>query len=374
MIRRTLPFLLLAVALPAQAAKLSVDEDTFVDVRFFLQTWAQAEQGAAPDGDSYGKDLFLRRARIWLGGQLNDRIGYVFDTDAVNYGKDNYDADIFIQDAFAIFKLEPTYLILDVGFMYVPLTHHIDQGAFTLFSLDFHPTLFRFPAFSNRVNRDVGVQLRGIAAETLQYRLGVYRGVRGSPADSTAANAGLNPKDDLRYNGQLRFNVFEPEVVPYFAGIYFNEKRVLSFGFGADYQMDAVRDLDGDLADYTAFGGDVFLDLPLAERQELIAQSNVIYWNNGDGSPNTGLAWFVELGYRYGVFSPVVSYERFTPDESGFDDSDAWRFTGIWWIDQHAANLKLEVATTLLPLGSAPAPVEDQDRRMVTTLQAQIFF
>lgn len=364
----------LLAAAPARAVKLSADEDTFVNVRFLLQAWVQVTEEGAPNGESLGKDLFLRRVRIILGGQINDRISFFFNTDAPNFGRDGYENQAFlVHDAWATYRIAPE-LLIDAGFMQLPSVHNGNLGAPFLFTLDYHAPVFRFPPASTQFFRDMGVQARGVLADDrVQYRLGVFRGVRGVPTVAGAPPTGpqgLNPSDALRLAGSLRFNFLEAEREEFFLkGLYFGEKSVLSVGVAGEWQEDAARDAAG-LTDYGWGGADVFLDLPIGAQQEVIANVAAMSWQAGEGSPNTGMSYYAEAGYRYREVSPFVAWESFDSDApQGAGDFDAIRFGGAWWIDQQNANLKLEVSR-ITPKAGATDPEESQ---WLGVLQAQLF-
>jgi len=363
-LRKILAFAVCAcAATPAGAIQLRADEDTFVNVRFLLQAWGQVTENGAPDGESLGKDLFLRRARIILGGQIAPRLTFFFDTDAPNFGRDDFASQFIVQDARAAYEFAPA-LIVDVGLMSVPSLHNANQGAPTLFTVDYRAPNYRYPANSTLFFRDTGVQARGIfAADRLQYRVGVFRGVRGAAAAGADA---ANPEDALRLAGSLRFNFLEAEKEDFFyQGIYFGQKRVLSVGVAGEWQQDAIRQAAG-LTDYGWYGADVFFDHPIAGDHEVIVQAAAMRWEAGANAPNTGDSFYAEAGWRYREVSPYVAWERFASDApAGAGDFDAVRIGAAWWIEQHAASLKLEAAR-LEP--AAPAEAAWQG-----TLQAQLF-
>src|SRR5690606_22590364 len=115
-----------------------------------LQAWGHLVEDGAPDGESVGKDLYLRRIRLVVAGQVSERIGVFFDTDAVDFGKDDFSGRVFVQDAYAWFRLADP-LHLDVGLFYTPWLHHSLEGAPFLLATDFRLGAFRFPAAGNLV-------------------------------------------------------------------------------------------------------------------------------------------------------------------------------------------------------------------------------
>ena len=367
---------LLSLSGGAQAAKIQVGEDGFIDVRVLMQGQGQLRDGAAADGRGMGTDFFLRRARLLLLGGVNENITFFIETDSPNFGKGgNYDANIFVQDAFASFKLREA-LVFDVGLIIVPLTRHSFQGAVSLNSLDYHSFLVKHPAGSTKIWRDTGVQARGTLLDSrLHYRIGVFGGVRsqGGRLDSEGAQLpDLNPDGTPRVAGHVRFNLFDPEEGFFPAGIYFGKKKVVSFGIGADFQSKAVA-TRATVANGRALGGDLFVDLPIGADQEFIFQADVISYHHGDESAATGLGFFAEAGYRYGKIEPVVAYQRF------FSTTGAGDLQGVhvglnYWLHGHTANVKAEVAIEKNAAVQKVANLGEAGNRTAVTLQTQLFF
>ena len=331
-------------------------DDAKLQLGYLLQFQGAFTENEAPKGDTWGKDFFIRRSRIIMAGNVTKDISFFMETDTPNLGKNgDWNAAFFVQDAFVSFKIIPEFII-DTGMILVPFTHHFLQGATNLNGLDYHAGLAKYPAGSNKVWRDAGVQFRGYAlGNKLHYRVGIFNGVEGvagqkDPNDETKTLPALNESDMPRFTGTVRYNVFGrddgkgAETGFFLTGMnYLGDKDddvpILSFGVAGDFQGKAFLDANGKPANYMAFGGDVFCDYPLAKGQELIAQVNAVYYNYGSKAKNTGLGIMSEVGYRYLQFEPVVGFDFFKSDA----DKSNWQQIQAgfnFWIKAHTANVK----------------------------------
>ena len=79
-----LALLLPAGLAPAQAV-IKVNDDVNFKFGFLLQP--QADWLQNPANDSYSQNLFLRRARLIVGGQVAKNVTFFFETDSPNLGK-----------------------------------------------------------------------------------------------------------------------------------------------------------------------------------------------------------------------------------------------------------------------------------------------
>lgn len=367
----TVGFLAAALAAgEARAAKIQVSDEAFVDVKGFIQAWGQATEDGAPDGESTGKELYVRRARLNLSGQITEDVGFVIGTDTSNLGKNgkDYGAAVTIQDAFGSVRLVPGFLAADVGLFLAPFLHHGNQGSASVLGLDLHSPAFKYGPGSAGW-RDTGVQLRGgIYEDFVQFRLAAFNGVRGDPeADGPLKN----PDDALRYTGSLRVNLLSPEPDFYYQGINLGKRKVLSFGIAGDTQKNAAVSADGEVGEYRAYGADVFLDLPLADDHEVVFQAMAARWWNGEDAAKTGVGAFVEAGYRIGSWAPFAVWERFYSD-AGASDTEAYHLGITHYVRGHSLNVKADVALERAEAADGPR-FENAPWRTVGTLGLQLY-
>lgn len=356
---------------PAAGLKIG-DESTYAKIALLLQAWSVFTNEGAPDPDSLDTDFYLRRMRVLLFGQLNDRINFFIETDNPDFGKQgDFSSRTFVQDAWVEFNLHGA-LQVDVGMLLVPFSHHGMQGAISLHSLDYHTGLIRYPAGSHMVWRDFGVLARGMLWEDrIEYRLAVLNGVHGGAEDPR------NPHDWPRLSARLTFNFFDAEGGAgtggfFYDGLYLDgsgreitsPKKILSLGLSADWQKDLNVELDaaGDVQgreDYLALVADLFWDLPLdaGKRLGLSGQVNFFYYDHGDrrtsfyasgGASNSeysGYGLLSELGVRYDMFELVLCLDWFEATESDADAGDLLSVYGgfnFWWFG-HSTSIKLQM-------------------------------
>ena len=201
--------------------KVAGDDTTWLKLGGLLQTQGTFTKDAAPSGEDVGTEFFVRRMRLMIYGQLNEKINFFVETDNPNFGKNgNFDVNMFIQDAYVEVNLHEA-LQIDIGMLLLPFSHHGMQGATSLLSMDYHSALMKYPSGSSKVWRDYGLMLRGMISKWFEYRLGIYNGVHGdaslaSSSDGTWAyqTDPRNSRDLPRITGRLTFNILDPEGGP----------------------------------------------------------------------------------------------------------------------------------------------------------------
>ncbi len=369
--RIALALLLLGALAVLPAAAMAADKPATpppLSVRFLFQPQLQFTEDDAPDKTSWGKDAFLRRTRVILSGALTDRVTIFVDTDIPNFGKGgNFSGSMYIQDAYLdVLLLKDSGLVnqlhLAGGLILLPFSHNDRQSAATLNTLDYHVADILFPAASQKVWRDTGIEARGLFWNNrIDVRLGVFRGIRGSAADANP----VNPKDSPRFTGRAQFNVFDAEDAFFYGGTYLGAKKILSFGAG----FDAMTGWD-------ALTLDAFLDYPLRADLEAVAQANYFRYRPGTGptalDAANGDGFDVEAGLRWKSLEPVISFEMFDPKDQALRPADYarnWRFGLNWWVKGHTLNLKAEYAR----LGTKDSLGTSKSRGQVT-VQAQVFY
>jgi len=341
-----------------------------ISVHFLLQPQFQFTEKGAPDAASWDKDAFIRRARVIVAGAVSDRISFFAETDIPNWGKDgNWTGSLYIQDAYIDYLLVKdggfvNNLHLDAGMILLPFSHNDRQSAATLDTLDYHSSLIQFPTDSTKVWRDTGLEARGLFWDKhLDIRLGVFTGLRGNASDGSP----LNPKDNPRFTGRVQYNFLDAEESFFYGGNYLGAKKILSIGAGLDT-----------MAGYRATTLDLFVDYPLRPVLGLVFQANYFHYSpeperlGPDFEAPNGQAFDLEAGLRYRNLEPVISYERFNPEDPvlrPMDFAENLRFGLNWWVMGHTANLKAEYAR----LKTRDALSVDKTRGQ-WTLQAQVFY
>ncbi len=348
-------------------------------IRFGMLLQPQFETVGSPTGSGYANNLYLRRARIVMGGTLFDRIEYFMETDSPNLFKGatvapamgqalKTTSTMVIQDMFGTFKFLGDMLKIDAGYTLPAGSHNSLQSAFTLFGWDYFAYTFQqnnaFGAVTSPVGRDLGFQLRGLVADGhVEYRVGLWQGQRNAAiAADPAAVPPVTPvqgaRNFFRTTARVQINLFDPETGYYYGGTYLGAKKILSFGGSYDFE-----------ADYKAYAFDGFLDMPLGPGV-VTAQIDYSHWDPGTYLPVLLLPkqWALqgEAGYTFLplAVAPIVRVEHLHVD-NGITQN---RYAGgvAYWCYGHNSNVKLFY--TRIQQDNAPHGANQ------VNLQWQIFF
>jgi hypothetical protein len=326
------------VATPS-AAQWQIDtKDGSASIRFGFLAQPQGEWIETPDNSATSKNLFVRRIRILLGGRVANKWLFFIDTDSPNLGKANPDktanptgakdaGTIFIQDAYFTYDHSVEFKV-DTGMILMATSHNHLQGATTLLPVDYGPYSFQGSGpMGERVGRDYGVQLRGYPAkQKLEYRLGVFQGVRGVEA-----------RNPLRVTGRVVYYPFGADTGFFYAGTWQGTRRMLGIGVFADGQKD-----------YRSYGADVMFEEPFTNKSGgVTAQVN---WMRLDGGTLlTSLPKQDTLMIEAAVHvaksrvAPFVQYAARNLDDEALHDQDFLQVGLVWWLRGHNRNVKIGV-------------------------------
>jgi hypothetical protein len=251
---------LISTTARAQAV-IKVNDDVNIKFGILLQGWADWTQDPVTEG--YAQNLFLRRARLLMGGQIAPKVSFFVDTDSPNLGRVVSGAKttggFILQDAIIEYKFADE-LILAGGLMLSPLSRNGQQSAGGHLTIDYGTYSFLASGPTQSVvGRDTGFVLKGyLLAKHLEYRVGAFQGQR----DAASRNA-------LRSTGRLQYEVLDTEQALFYPGTYLGKKKVLALGIGYDVQRD-----------YFAYSGDVFFDHPVGPGA-ITAQAEFIHYDGG---------------------------------------------------------------------------------------------
>jgi len=244
-------------------AVIKVSDDVNIKFGMLLQTQADWAQDAATG--SYQENLFIRRVRFLVGGQVAPKITFFFETDDPNLGKSisgtkSISTGFIVQDAYLEWKAADAFA-LDAGLIFIPLCRNCIQSAATLLAIDYGAYSFLHGGPTRSVvGRDTGFMARGYLAKSrLEYRVGAFQGAR----DTLSHNS-------FRSSGHLQYSFLDTETAYFTTGTYLGKKKVLTIGGGYDVQSD-----------YKAFAGDAYLDHPLGSAGALTLQGDLIHYDGG---------------------------------------------------------------------------------------------
>ncbi|MBK8598335.1 MAG: hypothetical protein IPP07_13845 [Holophagales bacterium] len=342
---------------PAEAqAVIKVNDNVNFKFGFQFQGWADWTQAAATGG--YAQNLFVRRARLLVGGQVAKDVSFFFQTDSGNLGKVTNgvkatNTGFIIQDAWVSWKIDDAF-ILDAGLFLVPLSRNILQSTLSFYTLDISATSTVMAGPTQTVGlRDTGIQAKGYLVDggRLEYRAAVMQGVR----DAASRNS-------FRTAGYLQYNFFEKEKGYVFAGTNLGKKKVFNVNGGFDLQKD-----------YKAYSGDVFASIPVAKGDEVGGQVQWIHYDGGtflSALPKQD-DLLVEAAYYLSAakVQPFLKYEsqKFANDIDKAKDQD--RFGGglNWYVS--GQNFKVTAQYLRIEPKSSTVKATDQ-----FTIQLQGFY
>ena len=352
--------LLIVMVAPARAQWQIDSKDGKSNVKIGFLAQPQLEVLDTPDTTGQSKNVFLRRFRVLFGGKIAEKWTFFFETDSPNIGKAAPDktanptgakdaGNIYIQDAYLTYNQSDGFKV-DAGMILIPLGHNHGQSAATLLPIDYGPYSFtEGAALGSRVGRDYGVQFRGYPLKQhLEYRLGVFQGVRGVEAVNT-----------FRVAGRVVWYPFAADSGFFYSGTFQGSKRVVGLGAGFDTQQA-----------YHSYALDAFIEQPIDKgEQGITAQLN---WMRFDGGtflttlPKQDEILF-EAAYHFmkGRVSPLVQYSRKTFTNPLTPQQSLWQAGVAYWMAGHQRNIKVTAGRQ---------HVDNQTDRTQVLVQLQIFY
>ncbi|HEX7616029.1 MAG TPA: porin [Thermoanaerobaculia bacterium] len=206
-------------------------------------------------GAGYQQNIFIRRLRLLIGGQVAKDVFFFAETENGSLGKStqavggaqaakSLGTGFNLLDAVGEWRIAKEFNI-QVGEIRVPISREALKGSTSNFMLDF--SSYAFPtsaALQNNSERDTGVMLRGyFNCDRLEYRAGVFSGFRAPGV-----------KNAPRFTGRLQYNFFDTEVYSFVSlpGGYYGSKKILAIGGAYDTQND-----------FRYASADLYLDWPI---------------------------------------------------------------------------------------------------------------
>ncbi len=275
-------------------AQVVVKVNDNVNFRFGaqFQMWADELQDAVTRG--YAQNLFMRRIRFLLTGQLAPNLTFFFQTDNPNLGKTpkTFNGTFIVQDAWFEYKLSDA-LMFDGGEFLVPLSRDGLTSTISFLTLDVSPTstVYNGPTQSNGL-RDLGFQAKGYVADgRLEYRAALFQGVR----DAAARNS-------FRHTGFLQYDFMEKERGYVYAGTGLGKRKVLALSGGYDGQRD-----------YKSYSGTLYTFVPVMGTNEVAGSLAVNHYDGGNFLKTLPRQndYFAQLGYYFAPLKlqPFAKYE-----------------------------------------------------------------
>jgi hypothetical protein len=308
--------------------KMEVNEHTRGEIGIWMQPWFQMVEDGKGDEDL--NDFILRRAYLYLKGQVTEHVGFFTHVASDKVGQEGVDdpslglgSGVAWRDLWVSLNLHEAFMI-QMGRMYVPLTRNYGTTStkcMLTLDLPFLQGGSRGGIFyASKVGRDDSVVLWGNPMDGhLQYRFMASEGVEGDN----------NPEDNLRFAGRLAVSLLEPETGWFNMGTYLGKKKVLSLGVGFQSQEDlTLGGIEGE--DNQVWTADVFFDHPVGGGAVTFEAAYIDIENCTETQPQayTDLAagddatnWYVNVGYLIpgnvgpGSIQPYFRYETVDVDE-----------------------------------------------------------
>ncbi len=354
----------------------SKDGKSTIKVGFLAQPQFESLETTDPNSRTGGtvnaKNLSLRRFRILFGGSFSKRWTFFFETDSPNLGKQvagttaKDTGSAFIQDAFMTFN-QGDALKIDAGMILPALGHNHLQSAATLLAVDYGPYTFNESTpLQERGGRDYGVQVRGYPLQQhLEYRLGVFQGIRGDQS-----------RNGFRLAGRAVWYPLAADSGFFYAGTFQGSRRLVGLGASVDTQNAPEPVLPGTgRTRYTSFGLDAFVEQPLYEgKAGVTAQFDWLRFDGGTLAPSLSKqnTYLVEAGLHLGAgrLTPFLQYAwRDFVDEPTLANTRYWQAGLALWMAGHQRTVKISAGRC----HTAAATTAAFDRTQFLA-QLQIFF
>src|SRR5450759_1411033 len=175
--------------------------------------WQEVRNLTDDGSGGFQQNMFIRRLRFLIGGQVAKDVFFFAETENGNLGKStqavggaqvakSLGTGFALIDAVGEWRIAKEFNI-QFGEIRVPISREALKGSTSNFMLDF--SAYAFPtsaALQNNSERDTGAMLRGyFFCDRLEYRAGVFSGFRAPGV-----------KNATRFTGRLQYNFFDTEV------------------------------------------------------------------------------------------------------------------------------------------------------------------
>ena len=331
----------LFVAPAASATKIPIPiEGATLNVSFQLQTQMLFNENGAPSGADPSFDVYVRRSRILINGDISQNFSYLVQVDNPNFGKfGNYTGRAIVQDAWIGWAptgiTGPNVLYVDAGLLLIPISHHLLESTTNFVTADVHSDNFRLGSNAQyQALRETGVQVRGWWLDKkIGFRGGVYEGLQPAqsggfngtaavcnvvPTGGTVPSACSNPKRLPQLGGFVNFDIIGSEEGGWLYGAYkWGKDPIVSVHLSGIYQSLAVKNLSGNWTDQKYAGAGLYVNWPMTEAAEFVLEVEGNRSSSGAGSGNTGYGLSADAGYRMGAIAPYIGYEYFQSDDCG---------------------------------------------------------
>jgi hypothetical protein len=287
--------------------------NSWISVGFLGQVHYSNTENAKPEDD-----IYLRRARIIVSGQITDGVQFFAETDNDNAGKSGQaSVSTDIQDAFADVRLMKTdngsEHWVKAGLILLPFSFETRSSAASLLGLDYNSEVIKLA--NTFVWRDYGAEFHGNAGTRFSYAAGVFDGYDMKDSDK-------NPDAGLRFTGHAAFNLLGNAEKEWF----FTQERpaktshYISLGAGFDTQdratlkvTPATNSVPESRTEYDSENWVIDVQSGFVLKSLMLTLNLGHYdWDNAGFKGTTA---FAEAGIMYGKNQLTVKYSDQDPDQ-----------------------------------------------------------
>ena len=318
--------------------KLSDDGSKYFRLVSWHQIWLEAEL----DGGKVNTSFTLRRSRMLMYAQLNDRfLLYThFGVNRLNVGNmgvaspsnsNGSNGTFFMHDAWAEYSIISKKLHIGAGLHYWNGVSRLSsQSTSKSMTLDAPAFNWFFMGTSGQLARHLGMYAKGRLGK-FDYRIAFNDALE----DPAKGRAFLNVPGSSYYGNQpgaefvgpqgkvvagyfnYQFLDTEGNLTPSFVGTYLGTKKVFNVGAGFYTHFNAIgiNDSEGHQIarkeDARTLGFDVFYDAPLGHRHGAVTLYGVVYHHDwgvntygGVGGSGSGSIFYTHAGFLLPVSNP----------------------------------------------------------------------
>jgi hypothetical protein len=322
--RPALALVLLALPSASRAMRVQVPIDgVTLNVSVQLQGQLLANEDGNAAGTGWSADVFVRRTRLLVNGDVGQNLSYLLQLDNANFGKyGNYTGRAIVQDAWVGWAPTgisgPDVVFIDAGLLLIPISRHLLESTTNFVTADVHTDSFRLTGNQFPGLRETGAQVRGwLFGKKVGFRGGVYEGTRAINV------AGADRKSLPQVAGFVNVDVLGSEEGAWLYGAYkWGKDPVLSVSVSGLYQSLAVKTAvqpasAQSFTDQELGSAGLYLNVPTSEASEVVLEATGYLSRNGRASADTGTGFFADVGYRWRWLAPYASYEYFQADDCG---------------------------------------------------------
>lgn len=275
--------LLFSVSFHGQSLRYNFDErgDTYIQGSFRGQFWARyvdTNPGTTINGESVNNtfDFSIRRYRVGFQAQINKKL-FLFAL----FGNNNINQKTLRSNDFRLLDLLAEYTFNEKISLGVGKMIFAGAGRFVAFSngsmLNLDPAVHQLFTLNHYddIGRNLGIYAKGQLGK-LDYNISLQSAATPTESQITEFNYARN-HTRFYSSSYIKYEFLDNESNrnPYSGGVgtYIGSKKVFNIGFGYAYQAKMLQKKENESIKYDNYlnlGADVFLDLPISERNEAI--------------------------------------------------------------------------------------------------------